>query len=305
MTTTASKRQPRPGRFGRLKDLATSYALVSPFVILFGVFWLFAIGLSLALSFAEWKGADGASFVGLANYRHLFVDSSFHRALAHTFWLLITVIPVLTFGALAVAWFLESKLVRLKTLLRTVLFLPVLPSLVVVGVIFLLLLDPEYGLPIRALEALGLGSVNIKTDEAAAIPILALTTIWRWFGYHVIIQLAGLQALDRALLESAQVDGASPRQIFFRIVCPMSRPLLLFGGVMSTIGVLNLFDTAYMLYGVQGGPGESGLTLGTLLFREAFSRFDLGYASAIAYVLTAGALVASLIMLKVGHRGDE
>lgn len=288
----------------RTHELAVSGLMLMPFLLLFGVFWIFAILFSLGLSLTDWADITNPSFAGFANYRRLFANQSFQRAVLHTVWLWILVVPTLSLGALWVAWVLQSRLVRAKTFIRTLLFLPVLPSLVVVGVIFLLLLDPEYGLPNQLLRTLGLPAVNIGTDQAAAIPVLALTTIWRWFGYHVMIQLAGLQALPTEPLESARVDGAGAWATFRYVVLPMSMPVVLFSAVMSTIGVLNLFDVAYMLYGEQGGPAESGLTLGTLLFREAFASFDLGYASAIAYVLTAGALLASLLLLKVGNRGE-
>lgn len=274
------------------------FVFLAPFFIVFGVFGLFAVIASLGLSFTDWQGVQGGTFVGLENYQRALADDSFRRAFANTAAVWILTVPILSFGGLALAWALESKLVRFKSLLRTVFFIPVLPSLVVVGITFLLLLDPQYGLPNIALRKLGISPINLHTEAFAAIPVLSLVVLWRWLGFNMVIQLAGLQSLSHEVLESARLDGASEWQLFWRVVVPMSKPILVFAFVNSTIGTFNLFDEPYMLFGTQGGPGEAGLVVGTLLFREAFEFFELGYASAIAYGLAIVVFVFSLIQLR-------
>lgn len=274
------------------------YAFLAPFFVVFGIFGLFAVIASLGLSFTDWQGVQGGTFVGVENYQRALADDSFRRAFANTAAVWILTVPILSFGGLALAWSLESKLVRFKSLLRTVFFLPVLPSLVVVGITFLLLLDPQYGLPNIALQRLGISPINLHTDAFAAIPVLSLVVLWRWLGFNMVIQLAGLQSLSHEVLESARIDGASEWQLFWRMVVPMSKPVLVFAFVNSTIGTFNLFDEPYMLFGTQGGPGEAGLVVGTLLFREAFEFFHLGYASAIAYALAIVVFVFSLLQLR-------
>lgn len=274
------------------------YAFLAPFFVVFGIFGLFAVIASLGLSFTDWQGVQGGTFVGVENYQRALADESFRRAVANTAAVWILTVPILSFGGLALAWSLESKLVRFKSLLRTVFFLPVLPSLVVVGITFLLLLDPQYGLPNIALQRLGISPINLHTDAFAAIPVLSLVVLWRWLGFNMVIQLAGLQSLSHEVLESARIDGASEWQLFWRMVVPMSKPVLVFAFVNSTIGTFNLFDEPYMLFGTQGGPGEAGLVVGTLLFREAFEFFHLGYASAIAYGLAIVVFVFSLLQLR-------
>lgn len=280
------------------------YLFIAPFLVLFAVFGLFAILASFGLSFTNWSGIMGGSFVGLDNYARLLKDASFQRAFLHTVALWFLTVPLLSFGGLAMAWFLESRLVRFKQIFRLAFFLPVLPSLVVVGILFLLLLDPQYGLPNLALRSLGIPSLNIKANEAAAVPILALVVIWRWFGYNMTIHLAGLQALSRETLQAARLDGANSWHVFWRVVVPMSKPILLFTSVLSTIGIFNLFDEPYVLYGTQGGPGEAGLTLGTYLYRQAFENFNLGYASAIAYTIAIVVFIVSFIQIRVVRDED-
>lgn len=279
------------------------YLFIAPFLVLFGVFGAFAIAMSLGLSFTNWKGVAGGDFVGLDNYLRLVQDPSFRKALAHTAAVWCLTVPVLSFGGLALAWLLQSRLVRMKTLLRTLFFLPVFPSLVVTGIVFLLLLDPSYGLPNLALRELGLAPINIRVDPAVSVPLIAVIVIWRWLGYNMVIHLAGLQALSPDVLQAARVDGAGPWRLFWHVVMPMSKPMLLFTTVLSTIGVFNLFDEPYILFGSQGGPQEAGLMVGPLMFREAFENFNLGYASAIAYALTVIVFVASMIQARIARDG--
>jgi lactose/L-arabinose transport system permease protein len=188
---------------------------------------------------------------------------------------------------------------RAKGALRTMFFLPVLPPLVVVGVLFLLLLDPVYGLPNIALNALGLPPINIKSDPAAALPVLSLVIFWRWLGYNMTIHLAALQSLPTEIIESARVDGVNAWQMFWRIIVPMSKPTLIFTAVMSTIGTFNLFDEPYVLFGPEAGPNQAGLTLGTYMFRQGFEFFNLGYASAISYTVAIIVLVVSLLQMRL------
>lgn len=274
------------------------YVFVSPFFLLFGVFGLFAIAISLAISFSDWEGLRGGTFNGLDNYTTLVGDPVFRHALLNTILLWLLVVPVLSFASLGLAWTLRWRLVRLRDTLRTVFFLPALPSLVVVGIGFILLLDPMYGLPNMALDALGLGPINLATDSGAAVPVLAVVIVWRYLGYNMVIHLAGLASLPGDLLDAARVDGAGRWQVFRRIVVPMSKRVLVFTAVLSTFGVFNLFDEAYVLFGTQGGPKESGLVLGTLVYREGFVDFNIGYAAAMSYVMTLLVLIAALIQLR-------
>jgi lactose/L-arabinose transport system permease protein len=297
VATSASSRRRHPRR-SRLAP----YLFLLPFGILFVVFVVFGIVASLGLSLTNWKGAAiGGEFVGIENYQRLVGNVSFQRAFLHTVQLWTLTVPVLTFGGLALAWILDSRAVRFKAFFRTIFLLPVLPSLIVVGIVFLLLLDPKYGLPNVALRAIGLSPISLRTDTDAAIPVLAIMIIWRWLGYNMVIHLAGIQALPREVLEVARVDGASSWQLFWLVVVPMSRPILVFTSVLSTIGIFNLFDEAFVLFGTQGGPGESGLVIGTLLFREAFQNFNLGYASAVAFAVMAAVFVASLIQVRIAR----
>ena len=290
-------RRLRPPRRGS----AIGYAFIGPFFVNFLLFQAFALVAALLLSFTDWHGALGGAFIGLDNYARLFSDVSFQRALLHTVLVWIVAVPLLSFGGLALAWLLNAAVVRGRGILRTMLFLPILPALVVVGIVFLLLLDPRYGLPNLLLHAAGLVSVNVKTDPAAAVPVLIVVVSWRWLGYNVVIHLAGLRTLSREVLEAASMDGASAWQSFRHVVLPMSRPMLVFTAVLSTIGVVNLFDEPYVLFGGGGGPDGGGLMLGPYIFRQGFQYFNMGYASAIAYAVAAMVFLFSMLQVRLNR----
>lgn len=275
------------------------YLLILPFVASFLIFDTFAMGASFALSFTDYQGIGAAHFVGLANFKELLGDATLHKALWNTMTIWLLTVPLLSFGSLVIAWFIESRLVRpLRGFLRTSLFLPVLPSLVVVAIIFLLLMDPNYGLVGQLFRLLGLTPVNIHLVPWAAVPLISFITIWKNLGYVIVVQIAGLQAFPAQVRDAARVDGVNAWQYFWRVLVPISKPAIAFVGVMSTFGVVNAFEESFLLYKTTGGPGYSGLILGTYLYREAFQDFRLGYASAVAYMMTGIMVVFALLQLR-------
>ena len=277
----------------------TAYLFIAPFFIIFTVFQLAAMAASLGMSLTNWKGATGGQYVALGNYGALLTDPMFLKAMWHTLVLWLLTVPALSFGGLFLAHVLNSRLVKARSLLRTLFFLPVLPSLVVVGVLFLLLLDPVYGLPNVFLSTLGLPAIDLRNNPNVVLPVLSLVIIWRWIGYNMVIHLAGLQSLPTDVMESAKVDGANAWQTFWKVIVPMSKPTLVFTTIMSTIGAFNLFDEPYVLFGSDAGPNQAGLTLGTYMYKQGFEFFNLGYASAISYTVAAVVLVLSLVQMRV------
>lgn len=284
-----------------IRDRLAAYAFISPFVIAFGVFGLFAGAASFALSFTDWQGVAEGNFIGIANYMAMLGDTSLLRALFNTVLVALVVVPLLTFGSLALAWVIESRIIRFKPVIRTMFLLPVLPSLVVVAFIFLWMMDPDYGLIGDMFSAVGLTPVNIRVDSAAALPLISTTIIWRSFGFALVIQLAGLQAFPSQVREAAIVDGAGRWSYFWQVLVPMQRQVLVFVSVLTTIGVFNAFEEPYVLFGPNGGRAESGLMLGTYLFRTGFVDFDIGYTSAIAYLMVVIMVVLALVQLRWGR----
>jgi ABC-type sugar transport system permease subunit len=271
------------------------YLFVAPFFVLFAVFGALPLVLSFGMSLAMWRGLSPAGFVGLQNYLRLFDDASFHTALVNTaiIWLQV---PLTLASALGLAMVLNSTWLRAPSLFRGMIFLPVIVSLVVGGLMFNLLLDQRFGLLNAALTAVNLPAIDWRGSEQWTKPAVILLTLWRWTGFNMAILLAGLQSIDPLLYDAAEVDGANAWDRFLHITLPLMRPVLLFTSVVATVGSLSAFDEIYVMFGSSGGVRESAMTTGLLIYRQAFQFADFGYASALAYAV--GALTLALVVVQ-------
>jgi ABC-type sugar transport system permease subunit len=281
------------------------YFFISPFFIIFAVFGLFPILYSGYISLHQWTGLKTPVFIGLQNYTDLFRDSDFLTALRNTAVLFLLSVPATVGGGLLLAVVLNSKLVRYRSLFRTIFYLPLVVSLVVASQVFGLLLGNPFGLFNEGLARLGLERVSFLNNPPLALPILTLMIVWKYIGNDLVIMLAGLQSIPPELSEAAMVDGANGRQVFWHITLPLMRPIILFDIVLSTIGTFNLFAEPYTLFGVTGGVNQSGLVAGLLLYRTSFQFFKFGYGSAMAYIIGIIIFILSLIQLRVGTRSIE
>ena len=276
-----------------------------PFYVIFMTFSFVPILRAFEISFTNWRGIRGGDWVGLANYELLLRDPSFWQALQNTFAVWVIATPILTFGGLLLAIALDQPWLRGRNILRLAFFLPVITSLVVSGLVFLLVLDPDFG-PLGVItKGLGISPLNVQVDTRAAVPAIAMITIWRWLGWNMVIMLAGLQTLSQEVLEASIVDGANFVQRFFFIILPMMRPIIVFVTVLSTIGIFNLFDEPFMLFGRSGGPQQAGLLVGPYIYRIGFEQFNFGYASAIAYVIAAMVFLMSLLQIYYTYQLEE
>ena len=266
-----------------LWEKTSPYVFISPFFILFGIFGAFPILFAVWISFQEWKGVRSGTFVGLANYARLLTDDNFHIALYNTVVLGLLVIPLMVFFSLTFASVLNRPL-RGRVIYRTAFFLPVVTSLVVVGLLFDFFLGSAYSPLGSVFELFGQEYRGLAGNAAYIKPTILVMILWRWVGYNMMIMLAGLQSIPAELYEAARIDGASGAQAFAFITVPLMRRVIAFAAILSTIGMFNLFDEAYMLVGTGGGPDRAGLLMGLIIYRQAFSNFQFGYASALAYV---------------------
>lgn len=287
----------------RMWHKAAPYVFISPFYILFLIFGAFPILFSFLISLTDWRGVRPPNFIGLANYRTLFVDPSFLRSLTNIVIIGLGYQPLFLFLALLFATILNTRSVRLRSFFRIVYFLPTVTSLVVVGLVFGMLFDPRFGLVNYLLSLIGIPSINWLTEPGWMRVVIIVALIWRWTGYEMIIMLAGLQSIPMELYEVAKIDGAGVVQSFLRITVPMMRPTILFCVVMSTIGTFNIFAEPYILW-PSGGNREAALVPGVFLFRAAFEYFQFGYASAFSYVLGAIIVFLSVVQLRLGREQD-
>jgi len=277
------------------------YLFVAPFFVLFAAFILYPVLYSLALSFSEWS-AGGMTFVGLDNYRRLFTDDLFIKSLLNTALILFVQVPIMISLATVIAAVVDSELLRYKTFFRLAFFLPVMVDLVTYSVIFSLIFSERYGLVNQALDAVGLGPVEWRSDAFWARVLIIVAITWRWTGYNSVIILSGLQNVPKDLHDAASVDGAGRLTRFFRITVPLLRPVILFCAVLSTIGTLQLFTEPYIL--TSGGPNNATLTGFYYLYETAFGAFDFGLAAAGTYVIATIIAVMSYAQIRLTRWGE-
>lgn len=280
----AARPAARPRPIARiLRRRAVPYLFILPALVLFAVFKLYPIGSSFLMSLYE-NVNGGQEFVGAGNYTRAMDDPLLWTALKNTAIILVVQVPVMLALAVGIAVALNSALLRGRAFFRLGFFLPTVTGLVAYGIIFAVLLNTQYGLVNWLLGLVGIGEVPWLTDPLWAKISLGLALTWHYTGYNAVIFLARLQSLPAELYDAAAVDGASARQSFRHVTLPGLRPALLLTTVLSTIGTLQLFDEPYVLTG--GGPDNATLTIGVYLYQNAFTYFDFGYASAVAYILT-------------------
>ncbi|AVR00400.1 carbohydrate ABC transporter permease [Oceanobacillus sp. M65] len=275
------------------------YLFIAPAVILFIVFTAYPIIASLYLSFQTYEGGS-YSFAGLSNYTRLLEDSIFWKALGNTFIIFILQVPIMLLMAMALASVLNSQLLKLKGFFRVSFFLPAVTSLVAYSLLFSIILQ-DNGILNTLLNAIGIENIPWLSDPFWAKISIVMAMMWRWTGYNMIIFLAALQNIPDHMYEAASIDGAGKIRQFFSITIPNLKPIILFAGILSTIGTLQLFDEPFNL--TQGGPADSTMTLGLYIYENGFEYFDFSYGSAVAYVVVV--LVAILSYFQFKFTGEK
>jgi ABC-type sugar transport system permease subunit len=281
------------------------YLFVAPFFIFFGIFHLFPILYSLYLSFTRWEGFAEPAFVGVENYRRLLSDFLFFQSIWNTFviWI-VSIIPQLLL-ALTLAIILNERFVRGKHFFRAVFYFPNLVTPVTIGVLFSLLFDWQTGSINQLLLVLGLVDEPINWLRQPILARLLNSTVmlWQWFGFNMLLYIAGLQSIPQEIYDAAEVDGASRFQVATRITIPLLRPVVLFTVITSIIGGMQIFDVPFMLTG--RGPNNTTLTVVMYLYETAFQRFRYGYAAVIAYATFVLIATVSLLSLKLSTRSGS
>jgi ABC-type sugar transport system permease subunit len=291
----------RPARTGRApgRRAITPYLFLAPFFIVYAIFLLYPVIDAFRLSFNERIGISTPTFVGLENYRTLFEDDRYLKALLNTTLYagasLFILSPLALLLALAVRSFLVPS-ANLKTFYRVAYFLPNITSFVVIALMFGLVFDANYGLLNAFLEAIGQPTHNWLRSQDLALPSIVMVAIWTFLGINSLYFLAGLQNIPDELSEAAQLDGATRFQVFWTVTLPLLKPTILFVVVQATIFSYQIFDIPFLL--TRGGPSDATLTLAVYLYEIGFQRFDQGYAAAIGYSLAViSILLAGLQLL--------
>ena len=297
MTAAAATRVRRPRRrawAGRL--------FVAPNLAAVVVFMLFPLAFSLYMSFQKWDMFTPADFVGLANFRNLFTsDPLFLIALRNTVvYTLGTVIPTVAIS-LVVAGLLNRKIKGISVF-RTIVFLPLAISSVVMAVVWQFVFNTDDGLLNIMLGWVGFGPVPWLVEPRWAMVSLCLVSVWRSVPFATVVLLAAMQGIPETVYEAAKIDGAGEIRQFVSITVPLIRGAMSFVVVISIIHAFQSFDLVYVLTGATGGPETGTYVLGIMLFQHAFSFLEFGYASALAWVVFAILLVLTVLQLRITRR---
>ena len=292
-----------------MKAATAGWVFAAPALTVIAVFFGLPVVAAFALSLTDFDiyalaDLHNLRFVGLGNYIGLLQNPLFWQALGNTFYFVGVGVPLSIAVSLAAALLLHSKLGWFKPFFRTAFFAPVVTTVVAVAVIWKYLFHTQYGLVNWALSYLHVDPVDWLGDPHWAMPTIILFAVWKNFGYNMIIFLAGLQAIPEDLYEAARIDGASRWRQFLHVTLPMLGPTLLLVGILTLAGYFQLFAEPYVM--TQGGPLQSTVSVLYLMYEEGFKWWNLGNASAVAFLLFVlmSAITSGLLWL-ARRRGVE
>ena len=273
-----------------------------PALALYAVFVLYPIVQSARYSLYQWNGFGPLQeFVGLDNFRDVFADARFRDALKHNAIIVVLSLVVQLPAALALAMLLNAK-IKGRAVMRTVFFAPYVLSEVVTGVVWRQILRPD-GLLDQSLEGVGAGGLvqGWLSDPNVVLYALFFVVSWKYFGFHMILLLAGLQQIPSDLKEAAAIDGASPWHTFRYVTFPLLGPTLRVSVFLSVIGALQLFDLVWVT--TKGGPIGASSTMSTFLY-DRFRDSRFGFASAVSIVIFGLSLFVALLYQRFALRRD-
>ncbi|KXG43889.1 carbohydrate ABC transporter permease [Tepidibacillus decaturensis] len=282
-----------------LGEAAQGYLFMSPTIFTLGLFLVAPILFAVFLAFHKVKLLGGMDFqyLGLDNFTRFFTDQRALIALKNTGFYVLIVVPVQTFLALLLAATLNAGL-KGQRFFRIIYFLPTLTSSAVLTLIFMWMYN-QNGLVNQILSMFGLPTYNWVGDPKVALIAIMIMNIWSTAPYFMVIYLAALQDISDQIYEAAEIDGANAIQKFWYITVPILKPVTSFVVIMGIIGTFQLFDQSYIFSGGSGGPNNSTLTVVLLIYQYAFKNLGtMGYAAALAFILAAIILIATLLQRK-------
>ncbi len=259
-------------------NILTALLFISPALLGIFVFIIIPVICSFSLSFADWDLLNDIHFVGLSNYKAILSEKYFLQVLSNTFIYTIAVSVLGVIIPLILACILNTK-IKGAELFKATLFIPYITPMIVVALVWQWIFDPNIGLANQVLST----NLNWLYDKHLAMPVLIFVSVWKLIGYNVIIFLSGLATINQELLESSKIDGANFFQTFKNITIPLLSSTIFFVIVITSISSFQAFDLIYMM--TQGGPENSTNVMVYSIYKYAFQYFEVGKASAVAYIL--------------------
>ena len=288
-----------------MRRRTTAWWFAAPALLVIGVFFFLPVLAALLMSLTDFDiyalaDLGNLRFVGIRNYVRLLETPLFWQALGNTVYFVVVGVPLSIGASLGTALLLHSRLARCKGFFRTALFAPVVTTLVAVAVIWRYLFNTRYGFLNFALGHVGIDPIDWLGDPHWAMPAIIVFAVWKNFGYNMIILLAGLQAIPEELFEAARIDGASFTKQFLHVTLPMLSPLLVMVSILTIAGYFQLFAEPYVM--TQGGPLQSTVSVLYFMYEEGFKWWNLGSASAVAFVLFLFVFGVTALQLRMARR---
>ena len=288
-----------------MKSSRVAWWFVGPALLVIAVFFVLPVLAGLAMSLTDfdiYALADlrNLRIVGLRNYAELLQRPLFWKALGNTLYFVVVGVPLSLAVSLGAALLLDSRFARFQPFFRTALFAPVVTTIVAVAVIWRHLFGTRYGFVNYALGAIGIAPIDWLGDPRFAMPAIIIFAVWKNFGYNMIILLAGLQSIPRDLYEAARIDGASALARFRYVTLPMLAPILTIVGILTVAGYFQLFAEPYVM--TQGGPLQSTVSVLYFMYEEGFKWWNLGTASAVAFMLFLLIFAVTMLQLREMRR---
>ncbi|MCB0062733.1 MAG: sugar ABC transporter permease [Caldilineaceae bacterium] len=294
--TTPAPAQKQGLLWKRIKRTWPGYLFISPAVLLITLFSYISIAFSLYISFFEYDIiSEQRPFVGMENYTRAIADSLVRIGFVNTLLYVVVVVPAITAVSLILA-VLGNQARRGRSIFRTIFFIPTITPVVVTSMLWVWLYEPTGGVN-QLLKLINIKGPNWLFDPVTALPAIMIMTIWGAVGYYMIIFLAGLSEIPQVFYEAAKVDGATSWHTFWHITIPLLRNSTIFVVVTLTIAAFQVFTQVFIM--TRGGPMNSTQTVQMVVYRYAFSDFQMGYASAISWLLFGVIFFFSALQLKL------
>lgn len=288
-----------------MKSNLMGYLFTAPAVIAIIVFFFGPAFAALILSFTDFDiyalaDIKNMRFVGFKNYLDLLQTPLFWKALSNTMFFVFIGGPLSMAASLGAALLLNSQKARFKNFFRTIFFAPVVTTLVATAVVFKYLLHTKYGYLNFGLSQFGIEPIDWLGDPKWAMPAIVIFAIWKNFGYNMVIFIAALQNVSQDLFDAAKIDGANKFQAFMNVTMPALGPAILMVSIMTMTGFFQLFAEPYVM--TQGGPAEQTVTVLYMMYEQGFKWWNLGQASAVAFVLFIFMLLMTIVQMQVAKR---
>ncbi|MEK3854926.1 carbohydrate ABC transporter permease [Cytobacillus sp. FSL H8-0458] len=277
-------------------DYFWAYLMIAPTMLGLFIFYLWPIAQNFYFSFTEWGAFGQYEWTGLDNYKRLLEDAALLQAFKNTSIYIIFTVPIGIFLSIVVAVLLNQN-IKGKSIYRTLYFLPVITMPAAIAMVWKWLYNADYGMFNYLLSLVGIEGPQWVSDPKIALYSIIAVAIWSGIGYNMVIFLSGLQGIPKMYYEAAEIDGAGPVTVFFKITLPLLSPVIFFVSIMSLIGAFQVFDLIFMMIGKSSTALESTQSIVYLFYQHAFVLNDKGYAAAIAVLLLAVILIITAIQM--------